>query len=121
MFQGGLCDDIKLRCSFHCSFYFKDLVDFMAMTLIVHVGCDAQEKMATQSMCLPKRILNISTQVWIMSRDVEVSPQRSGPDSPRARYHTCLFVKLFESYWIVWFPLEAHLPMNAPTKALHSS
>lgn len=42
--SGGLCDDIKLRCSFHCSFYFKDLVDFMAMTLIVHVGCDCSRE-----------------------------------------------------------------------------
>ena len=57
-----------------------------------------------------------------MSGDVEVSLQRSGPDSLGLHYRTCLFVKLFEeSYWIVWFPLEAHLPMNAPTKALHSS
>lgn len=54
------------------------------MTLLHPTSVDviAQEKMATQSVFLPKRILNISTEiVWIMSRDVEVSPQRSGPDS----------------------------------------
>ena len=45
-----------------------------------------------------------------------------GPDSLGPHYHTWLFVKLLEeSHWIIWFPLEAHLPLNAPTKALHSS
>ena len=47
-----------------------------------------------------------------MSGDVEVSPQRSGPDSLGPHYHTCLFVKpLFEeSHRIVWFPLQGPLP-----------
>lgn len=96
----------------------------MTVTFIVHVGCDClRENGSTVYVFAKKDSKYMYTgecvsclEMWkYLCRDTD----SVGPDSLGPHYHTCLSVKLLEESY--WFPLEAHLPMNAPTKALHSS